>query len=311
MNQNRIYWIDAAKFLGIAWIAVGHAYSILPLYLVHYAYSFHLALFWCLSGICLNENNGNYNDVFRKSFKRYLIPYYFFNVLIYFYICLLSKFRAPDPFIFFKNTFYLLENWMTTPLWFLPALAVISNIFFLVKKINLLKKFTFFMVIMYLIINAYSIEFKKIISIDAYYYFLCSLIYGFIFYSFGYFFKKQIIAFNPKKKMVFWGLMIQIALFIILKYYYIFDLIMGMSNIIQGFIGVLVWISISKLLKYNKWIDFYGKNTLLILALHEPIFVFYEYLNKFLIKHWGIIDVFVTRKEDIFLELFLEDYYYF
>jgi fucose 4-O-acetylase-like acetyltransferase len=67
MNQ-RIEWIDVAKGIGIFLVIVGHLISHDNFNLLaDYIYSFHMPLFFFLSGLCLNNNRTFVSYVGRKA----------------------------------------------------------------------------------------------------------------------------------------------------------------------------------------------------------------------------------------------------
>jgi fucose 4-O-acetylase-like acetyltransferase len=53
MPTDRISWIDNLRFVAIAFVAFGHTNALAPAGVVRYAYTFHLAIFWFLSGKCV------------------------------------------------------------------------------------------------------------------------------------------------------------------------------------------------------------------------------------------------------------------
>lgn len=52
-NKKRILWIDYAKAFAMFFVVIGHVNS--GNYLTNWIYSFHMPLFFFLSGITLNE----------------------------------------------------------------------------------------------------------------------------------------------------------------------------------------------------------------------------------------------------------------
>ena len=73
---KRIEYIDAAKALGIIAVIVGHCFwrTSIP-YLVPFIYSFHMPMFFMISGMFINENSLSIS--FKRNARNYLIPYLF------------------------------------------------------------------------------------------------------------------------------------------------------------------------------------------------------------------------------------------
>lgn len=65
MESKRIEAIDIAKGIGIFFVVIGHFIN-MSSYPGRVIYSFHMPLFFFLSGICFNEKN-------MQHFKNYLV----------------------------------------------------------------------------------------------------------------------------------------------------------------------------------------------------------------------------------------------
>ncbi|MDR1895700.1 MAG: acyltransferase family protein [Prevotellaceae bacterium] len=102
---QRIIWIDIAKGLGIFLVVVGHVISSGNI-LHHWIYSFHMPLFFFLSGICLN-NDRIYTGFLYKRLKSLLLPYLYFGILLtIFELGLLSFDKIIDNF---SSRFLIME----------------------------------------------------------------------------------------------------------------------------------------------------------------------------------------------------------
>jgi Fucose 4-O-acetylase and related acetyltransferases len=72
--MKRIEWIDAAKAIGILLVIMGHTSgNALACLAVD---SFHIPLFFFLSGYTYNRYSGTFGEKARKSIKSYLFPYF-------------------------------------------------------------------------------------------------------------------------------------------------------------------------------------------------------------------------------------------
>ena len=132
-SEGRIVWLDAARGIGILLIVAGH---ILPMTLPisHFIYSFHVPLFFFLSGMVLQTRS-----VCSQPFTRFvgkkagslLYPYAVFSVLSL--ACervfdSLDRFGGSVP-----STVLLLGD---GPLWFLPALFIAEVLFYVIHSID-------------------------------------------------------------------------------------------------------------------------------------------------------------------------------
>ena len=77
-NKKRILWIDYAKAFAMFFVVIGHVNS--GNYLTNWIYSFHMPLFFFLSGITLKAYRGggnitllSYRDYEKKSVNKILL----------------------------------------------------------------------------------------------------------------------------------------------------------------------------------------------------------------------------------------------
>lgn len=75
---KRESYLDIAKGLGIIMVILGH---IEIGFATKWLYSFHLPLFFFVSGICFHYKE-NFFHYLKKKVKRCLIPYFVFGILI-------------------------------------------------------------------------------------------------------------------------------------------------------------------------------------------------------------------------------------
>ncbi|WP_324661016.1 acyltransferase family protein, partial [Bacillus pacificus] len=142
MGTNRVEWIDTAKGVGIFLVILGHTGS-LGERMTNYIYSFHMPLFFFLSGYLFSVHKYNNFSVFlKKKFKSLLIPYIIFSLGTYlFWVVVGNKFGEDSnveiwrPFIgiFYSNG---IDNWLVhnVPLWFLTCLFVTESMFYVLSK---------------------------------------------------------------------------------------------------------------------------------------------------------------------------------
>ncbi len=86
--KNRIEWIDTAKGIGLLCVILGHLH--IP-YLSAWIYTFHIPLFFFLSGCVFNGQKYSFKEYFIRRFKSLIVPYFvlgavilFFNYVVFF-----------------------------------------------------------------------------------------------------------------------------------------------------------------------------------------------------------------------------------
>lgn len=80
MDKTRETWVDIAKGIGIILVIMGHANCPnLPHGII---YSFHMPLFFFLSGLFISRQcENNFRIYLKKNFKSLLLPYFYFNII--------------------------------------------------------------------------------------------------------------------------------------------------------------------------------------------------------------------------------------
>lgn len=162
--MNRIKSIDIAKAFGIFLIVIGH--TLRSGYLEYYIYSFHVPLFFLLSGLCW-KNPISFKNLLVKKFKTIMIPYYnfaFISAIVYMFLShfVLSKLMGNDEKltilnsiwgIFYANSKTGNMDW-NKPLWFLPCLFICNIIVYFVEQTCKQKKpYRYFCIVLLFVVN--------------------------------------------------------------------------------------------------------------------------------------------------------------
>ena len=135
--KHRIVWIDAARGVGIFLIVLGH--TPLPGFVFQYLFSFHVPLFFFISGLLFQkEKFPTWQSFLAHRGRRLLLSYAVFCVLIFLYWIIWGHNTAYEPMgtqpfwgIFYGSNAL---KFIFTPLWFLPCLFLTENIFYLLEK---------------------------------------------------------------------------------------------------------------------------------------------------------------------------------
>lgn len=296
----RYNWIDSLKGMAIILVVIGHLNGVSS-GLNQYIYSFHMPLFFFISGYLFNFEK--YIDIGKeyviKKINSLIIPYFFFSVISYiFYIIMDSLYQPQIQNIeVFKegilfNLYVIICSasgyLINTPLWFLPCLFITEVSFFILRKHFKPNYALLFIIIAFSLIgflyNNYvplrlpwgaDIAFTGIVFYSAGYIFRTN--YESIFFGKSYFF--ILILFlvhitlsfvNPRVDMYY------------LKYnnYLLFY--------ISAFSGILFYTYMFKTMKSLRTLRFYGKNSLTILGFHYLIKSVIKYLFPPLFKYSNI-----------------------
>lgn len=137
--NNRLNWIDVAKGIGMILVIAGHVQTV-PV-VKGIIYSFHMPLFFFISGFLYKaENYKRFSVLLKNKAKTLLVPYVIFAVVSYaiYFIWERKVLETDDwsgPLIGFllSNSSALSLN---TPLWFLTCLFVVHIYYFFIQKVN-------------------------------------------------------------------------------------------------------------------------------------------------------------------------------
>ena len=130
--SKRIEYLDIAKGIGILLVVLGHNdFEVISPFIQRMIYSFHMPLFFFLSGYFLNASIP-FLDFFKKRFHALMKPYFFIIFLIYFTSVSFEKMGFNTAITrtvksLYGSGYYL--DWVQ--LWFLPHLFVVSLYAFL------------------------------------------------------------------------------------------------------------------------------------------------------------------------------------
>ena len=134
MNTKRISYIDMAKGIGIILVVFGHL-GFASESLLTWIMSFHMPLFFILSGMLLSHTNSDRHSMsafFRKKAKGILIPYFSFSILSIIFSGILD---SASFCTYLPNA--LVQTFMfygISVLWFLPALFFSELVFLWIRK---------------------------------------------------------------------------------------------------------------------------------------------------------------------------------
>jgi len=141
--KDRTNWIDLLKGFAIFLVIFGHnllgMQTNAGIFITKYIYSFHMPLFFIISG-ALYTKHGTFKEYVIKKTKSLLIPYFSFASILYMYWLITENmFGKNQPRltsikgfigIFYGNPLYM--PWGGA-LWFLLCLFIVSCIFYIIS----------------------------------------------------------------------------------------------------------------------------------------------------------------------------------
>lgn len=273
-SKKSIYWIDNLKFIGILLVIIGHNDTRLTTYI----YSFHMPLFFLMSGIVFNKEKwgaGTFKDFIKNRANSLLLPYFVLAMILYIIwipMAVLQEMPLTKEVLIknFIGIFYVngAHEFMTwgVPMWFLPCLFLVNIIFYVIY--NKFKSYTPLVLIIMSVVG-YCLGFvplKMPWSIDV-------AVTSVFFYGVGFLLKDIIYRYEVSIKKLPILIILIIISFILSKLNGRVDLYSKVYNNYFFFYGAAIFGSIYmvllvKLLPKNNIFTFIGKNTLPILAFH-------------------------------------------
>lgn len=125
--SKRIEYIDIARGIGILLVVLGHNdFALVSPFAYQVIYSFHMPLFFFLSGYFINPSIGSWEFI-KKRFNSLLKPYLFTIFMIYFVSVSFEKMSFQTALFRIAKSLYgsgYYIDWVQ--LWFLPHLFVVS-----------------------------------------------------------------------------------------------------------------------------------------------------------------------------------------
>lgn len=294
MSKNkRIKYIDIARGFAILFIVLSHALgeSSNSKLLFNFLFSFHVILFFILSGYTFSLKEESSLKFIKNKFVRIMIPYFTWALLFLIPYMLFgsnigkligthSSFDLKTQII---NVFYGNGNHnalkQNTSLWFLPALFSTEILYyFLIKLLHKKSKTIKIITLIPLTIISYLANYK--LNIIFPWGINTALVIG-IFYYIGYLFKEYDIF---TKEKLFKGIYIIPILILGSIFSYINGKISYLGYqynnltyaLIAGLSLSIGTIYIASLMKENKILEYIGKNTMGILIFHKIIILVFR-----------------------------------
>ena len=263
--SNRLEYIDIAKGIGILLVVIGHSidgHHLPGLYIS----SFHMPLFFILSGLCFNESKyPHFIPFLEKRIKTLLLPLAYFTVIMLILSTLLLKEYYPLTKLTYK---------FPGATWFIFILFLSELFYYVTNRLLPGKKGKILFLTGCLFISA--ILHRKNITLP---YNLCSIFIAIFFYGLGHTLKNNIISTITNVNKIIGILFLVIPALSVYFTKQSIDLNSNSLPFPEGYYCLIAIIgSMGILIASNKWflletpvkriLLFIGQNTLTILVLH-------------------------------------------
>lgn len=131
-EANRYLFIDILKGISILLVIYGHITPGLFPTFTQYVGTFHMPLFFFVSGILFNEDKyrENFKEFFVRRFNGLVVPYLYFSVIV----ALCFYFVKDNYFDFLRHL--LLWGWGGYALWFIPVLFLSQFLYYPISKLK-------------------------------------------------------------------------------------------------------------------------------------------------------------------------------
>jgi len=287
--KKRLKYIDIARGLAMIFIVFGHTivYSEHCDLIYQFLYSFHVALFFVISGYTFNIPT-NYHEFVKNKFIRIMIPYFIWSFLFLIPYILLgqtlhlgSEMKASFNVITQcknilygnGNNFALKQN---SSLWFLPAVFIMEICYSLfIKVFNRGEKFSLEISFCFIQIIIGFISTLILIDIFLPWGINSTIQFGVFFYM-GYLLKKRLLL--DKIRFKYLALFVFSILGILccfLNYKRVSAIDYNYGNyilaILSGFTLSVSVLLICVKIKENILLEYLGKNTMSILIFHKIV----------------------------------------
>lgn len=302
MEKKRIEYIDMAKGICMTIIVLGHSNYSINIKGITIAI---VPLFFAISGFFFNEKR-EWKVFLLKKLNTLIIPFIFFYLTAYFIFYILKYFQ-PNLLVTTANGILdVLNNrqFFNGPIWFLLDIFWCNIFFYLIT--NAIKNDIFRIVIVSIIgfVGWYLGQKDYLFPL----YFDVSMT-SLPFFAMGYYLKKsKILDFSPFKLfpiiaaivLYFISYMIENNLHQRLSLHY--NAVEGWSTYLLSFTTVLSLLFLCKAIQWVPFINYIGKNSLIVLCVHHmiyrPLMVLLKPLN---LNDGGFTVAFLTLIISMFL----------
>lgn len=257
--NNRIKWIDISRGIAIILMVVGH--TSIPQSLSKFIWSFHMPLFFIVSGMMFNATKYSSLYVFVKhKTKTLVVPYLFFSTIVF------CSYYGTE----YWRPYEIYMGWTGYALWFIPVLFMGELVLFLFRGLN--SRILIYTLFAILALVGWLLAFcsvKMPYKIDA-------VPFASIFILFGFYNKTLLLDYTPRYFKTILSFVVCLFFSQVLPKTGVGANSMGyvIPNIINAIVGSYMIFSISKHMTYhdspcNVVLAWCGSNSIFIMAFSQ------------------------------------------
>lgn len=274
--ESRFNYIDTAKAVGMFLVVLGHAHYV-PDSLIVFIYSFHMPLFFFISGYLLSNKKLDMDFLvyFKQQSRSLLLPYIIFFVISFAVWLLRVRIThevSVTPLMALKGGLLAYGDVLVVnyPLWFFSCMFLVSLLFFSIRKFSGMGISVFF-----LIATAFIAAF--LLSGVTFPWSLTNALVAVSFYAVGNWFRISGNFINALTKWSMFGWLLVLALITVMASSWngrvdLNSMRFGKSQIVfflVAYAGIAMIVLFSKMVKAGSVLQWVSRNTIIIFPLHS------------------------------------------
>lgn len=257
MIRPRVQWIDVSRGIAIILVVLGHCISNMEEPGNRFILAFHMPLFFFISGLLCDGGADGFGVYFKKKFRTLLIPQITFGTI-----------NCGYEMLFRGKT--LLSDWFLG--WFLLVLFYVSILFYVLQRtLNMESRCTRYKV---LIVALLAINMVKISGITTKLHFDI-IPMALLFYLLGYHCRFWVGRNNECKNKGLWVVSIPVVVICSCWNKPVAMYLNSYGNLfiffVGAFSGIIMVCGLSRNLQNNRFLAWFGRNSIIIYILHFKI----------------------------------------
>lgn len=287
MSSKRIVWVDIARGIAMIFVMMGHASGI-PKSLMSWVYSFHMPLFFFLSGYVFNvEKYHSFKSLLIDKSRTLLFPMVALSTVLSIWTAIINTNYGISGLIkhFIGIFIELRGSDFDSGLWFITCLFVIELLWWFLCKISAFNSIIKKIIVLFVFS---VIGFLYVVFIDHIVpWALEASLISIGFFGVGNLIKKngeRIIQWIEKKKIILCIVSLAInCMVVFFNIIYNFEVDIYADNLgfyplfyIGAFSGILFSIALSMQIEVNKALTFIGRNSFIYYAFHKVLYATFD-----------------------------------
>jgi fucose 4-O-acetylase-like acetyltransferase len=296
LKTERIHWIDTLRAIAIILVVLGHTPGIQNYQqAVKYIYSFHIPLFFLISGILFNPKHteNTFSQFLRSQFWALMVPYSVWGLLTYVPWVMLSRHHGSYPDLSpFKPLVGLVYGtgsgtWLihNGALWFLPCLFSTRVLFFMILKYFApMLPATLVLFVTLGLISAAVVPFPLPWGFD-----IALVAIGF--FGLGFLLRKRLLSVNAPGAGYLLGFLTLCLVVHLISFSYNARVSMAERTYgnpllfaLAAFGGIVFWSAVAKYMRPSVFLSKLGEASFLIFVLHTFVFNLITGVAVFVLK---------------------------